>query len=83
MLVKVKILRQHGARRSLREIGSDAGTDGNLTMYRSSGQCELKLSVDDGSRQEPIIPMLFDAKLVTMHGDGIAIPGIGTDWRNR
>lgn len=76
MLVKVKILRQRGARRSDREIGSDAGVDGNLTLYQSGGQCELKLSADDGSRQEPVIPVLFDARLVTMHGDKMLFQGM-------
>lgn len=76
MLVKVKILRQRGVRRSDREIGSDAGVNGQLTLYQSGGQCELKLFADDGSRQEPIIPILFDAKLVTMHGDKMLFHGL-------
>jgi hypothetical protein len=76
MLVKVKILRLRGARRSDREIGSDAGVDGQLTLYQSGGQCELKLFADDGSRQEPIIPILFDARLVTMHGDKMLFHGL-------
>lgn len=76
MLVKVKILRRHGVRRSDREIGADAGTDGNLTLYQSSGSCELKLFADDGSRQEPIIPMLFDARLVTMHNNKMLFQGL-------
>jgi hypothetical protein len=76
MLVKVKILRNRGVRRSDREIGADAGVDGQLTLYQSGGQCELKLSGDDGSRKEPIIPVLFDAKLVTMHGDKMLFQGL-------
>lgn len=76
MLVKVKILRAHGARRSDREIGSDAGADGNLSLYRSGGRYELKLFADDGSRQEPIIPVLFDARLVTMHGNKMLFQGL-------
>ena len=35
-----------------------------------------KLSSDDGSRQEPIIPILFDARLVTMHSDKMLFRGI-------
>lgn len=76
MLVKVKILRHRGVRRSDREIGSDAGVDGNLTLYQSGGQCELKLSADDGSRQEPMIPVLFDAVLVTMHSNKMLFRGV-------
>ena len=76
MLVKVKILRQCGARRSDREIGADAGVDGRISLYQSGGQCELKLFADDGSRQEPIVPILFDAKVVTIHGDKMLYRGI-------
>lgn len=76
MLVKVKILRYRGSRRSDREIGSDAGVDGRISLYQSGGMCELKLFADDGSRQEPVIPVLFDARLVTMHGDKMLFRGI-------
>ena len=37
---------------------------------------ELKLSFDDGSRQAPIIPVLLDARLVTMHSDKMLFRGI-------
>ena len=37
---------------------------------------EVKLSRDDGSRQEPIIPVLIDAKLTTMHSDKMLFRGI-------
>lgn len=75
MFVTVKILRYRGLRRSDQGIGSDAGVDGELTLYRSGGRCELKLFADDGSRQEPIIPVLFCAALVTMHGDKMLFQG--------
>jgi hypothetical protein len=50
-----------------------------------AGGCEAKLSGDDGSRQEPIIPILYDARLVTMHGDKMLFRGLersaeGTEW---
>lgn len=76
MLVKVKILRNHGVRRSDREITADACVDGQLSLYQSGGQCELKLSGDDGSRHEPIIPVLFGAKLATVHGDKMLFHGL-------
>lgn len=69
MYSKVKQLRQRGTRRSDREIGSDAGTVGHLTLIRCNGHYELKLhAAGDDSRQVPMLPVLFDAAIVSMHG---------------
>jgi hypothetical protein len=76
MLVKVKRLRDRGARRSDRDISADVGADGSLSMYRAGPAIELKLFGDDGSRQAPIIPILYDAQLVTMHGNKMLFQGI-------
>lgn len=79
MRYTVKVLRHRGARRSEREILGESGTDGQLTGANVGSSFELKLSADDGSRQEPIIPVLSDAKLVSMHGDKMLFRGIETD----
>jgi hypothetical protein len=50
MYARVKLLRQRGIRKPDREIQSDAGTAGDMTLAMCSGGCELKLSGDDGSR---------------------------------
>lgn len=76
MYAKVKLLRQRGLRKHDREIQSDSGTDGDMTLAMCSGGCELKLSGDDGSRLEPILPILYDARLVTMHGSKMLFRGI-------
>lgn len=72
----VKILRHRGVRRSEREILAEAGTDGQLTGAHTGASFELKLSSGDGSRAEPIIPVLLDAKLVSMHGDKMMFRGV-------
>lgn len=72
----VKRLRNRGLRKHDREIQSDQGTAGDLTLAMCGTGPELKLSSDDGSRQEPIIPVLGDAKLITMHGDKMLFKGI-------
>lgn len=76
MYARVKLLRQRGIRKHDREILSDAGTDGDMSLAMSSGRYELKLSGDDGSRLEPILPVLFDARLITMHGNKMLFRGI-------
>jgi hypothetical protein len=64
----VKRHRVRGVRKSEREIVADWGVQGELTLASCGPSYELKLSADDGSRQEPIIPILFDARLTSMHG---------------
>jgi hypothetical protein len=72
----VKRLRNRGVRKHDREIQTDPGTAGDMTLALCSGGCELKLAADDGSRQEPIIPVLYEARVVTMHGTKMLFRGI-------
>jgi hypothetical protein len=72
----VKRLRHRGIRKHDREIQSDTGTRGDMTLALCSGGCELKLAADDGSRQEPVIPVLYEARLVTMHSAKMLFKGI-------
>jgi len=76
MLCKVKILRVRGARRSSHEIASDIGIDGDLTLASCGGTFELKLAAADDSQQKAIIPIMYDARLVTMHGNGMLFRGL-------
>lgn len=71
----VKRLRERGKRKYDRDIQADPGRAGTLTLALCGAGAELKLSNDDGSRQESIIPVLTDAKLVTMHGDKMLFRG--------
>jgi hypothetical protein len=76
MYSRIKVLRRYGARLADREIIAHKGHDGELTLYRSGGSIELKLSEPNDQRKEPIIPILYDARLVTMHGDRMLFQGM-------
>jgi hypothetical protein len=76
MYSKIKQLRHRGVRRSDRDISADSGVDGYLTLALCSGMYELKLHADDGSRQEAILPILYDAKLISMHGNKMLFQGL-------
>lgn len=72
----IKLLRHYGRRKPDREIQSEPGTIGDLTLALCAGGCEAKLSGDDGSRQEPLIPILYEARLITMHGNKMLLRGV-------
>lgn len=73
----IKRLRVRGARRPDREIYADPGAAGQLTMYGVANRTELKLyAMDDAARLEPIIPVLFDPVLVSMHGNKMLFRGL-------
>lgn len=76
MRVKVKIIRNRGIRRSNREIGQDEGIVGELVMHIVGSTPELLLHSGEGSRMEPIIPLLYDARVVSMHSDKMLFEGI-------
>jgi hypothetical protein len=72
----VKRLRTRGIRKHDREIQSEPGATGDLTLSICGGAPEARLARHDDSRQEPIIPVLMDAKLVTMHSDKMLFRGV-------
>lgn len=75
MKVSVKPIRQHGARLSDQQIASLTPTDGYLSFYGVG--TTLQLSLYDGSaKQEPLVPSLYDARLVSMHGNKMLFAGI-------
>lgn len=76
-MYSVKQLRRHGARLSDRQIQSDPAIAGQLTMAMVGNTYELKLHAEnDGSTREPLIPVLFDARLISMHGDKMLFRGL-------
>ena len=76
-MYRVKQLRRNGARRSDHQIQSEPGIDGQLTMASVGGIYELKLHVaNDGSSRDPLIPVLLDARLISMHGDKMLFRGL-------
>jgi len=75
MKVSVKPIRQHGARLSDQQIASLQATDGYLSLYGLG--TTLQISLYDGSAaQVPLIPDLYDARLVSMHGNKMLFVGI-------
>lgn len=76
MKAHVKILRRDGVRKSERDIGSDPGTHGVMTMVRIGERTELKLAAPSDSQMKPLIPELYHARLVTMHGNRMLFQGL-------
>jgi len=76
MYCKVKLLRTRGARKHDREISSDTPIEGDMTLAMCAGIYELKLAASDDSQMKPLIPILYDARLVTMHGDKMLFRGL-------
>jgi hypothetical protein len=76
MYSKIKQLRHRGVRRSDRDISADFGVEGYLTLALCGGMYELKLHAHDDTRQEPIVPILYDAKLISMHGNKMLFQGL-------
>lgn len=76
MYSNIKQLRQRGVRRSDREIGSDEGIFGTLTLVNCAGHIVLSVHAwGDSSHQTPLIPKLYDAVIVGMHGNGMLFRG--------
>jgi hypothetical protein len=81
----VKSLRIRGKRKSDREIQSEPGIAGDLTLALCGTVYELKLCRRDDSLKAPVIPELLDAKLIAMHGDKMLFRGLergpeGAEW---
>lgn len=75
MKVSVKPVCQHGARLFDQQIASLPAVDGYLSLYGIG--TTLQLSLYDGSgMQVPLIPDLYDARLVSMHGSKMLFAGI-------
>lgn len=80
MKATVKILRSDGRRRADRDIQSQAGTIGMLTMATVEGSIELKLYDPNDSQLKPLIPPLWDARLVAMRGNRMLFQGLTARW---
>lgn len=76
MKALVKILRRNGERKSERDIGADQGVLGVMTMVRIGERTELKLAAPNDSQMKPIIPELYHARLVTLHGNRMLFQGL-------
>lgn len=77
MYCKVKRLRSRGARRADREIGSDPGMVGHVTMATVGAIKEMKLhAAGDDSWRAAAIPILYEPVIQAMHGARMLISGL-------
>lgn len=75
MYVKAKTLREHGKRRTDHEIAADQGKTGELTLAMVGGAYQLNINDPNSSVHAPLLPVLFEARLTTMHGDKMLFKG--------
>jgi hypothetical protein len=75
MKVQVKPLRQRGSRLTDQQIASSAPVEGHVSVYGVG--TTIQISIYDGSaNQQPLLPDLYDARLVTMQGAKMLFSGI-------
>jgi hypothetical protein len=75
MYGKVKRLRNRGARLSDREISQSQAVEGAIKVYGLG--TSIVATVTDPASQvgDPLLPMLYEAKLTTMHSNGMLLKG--------
>lgn len=76
MLVQVKSLRQRGARLSDYQIQASTPAEGSLTVYGLGTTIQLTLYAVDDQQRKPLLPDLYDARLVTLNGNKLLFAGI-------
>jgi hypothetical protein len=75
MYATITRLRERGKRRSDHDIQSDQGTTGDLTLASVSGVIQLNLAARNDQQMKPIVPILYQAELITMHGNSMLFRG--------
>jgi hypothetical protein len=76
MYSKIKRLRNLGERLDDRDISADLGTVGYMTVILLEGVPVASVFGEQGAAgRDPLIPMLFRARLVTMHNDRMLLQG--------
>lgn len=75
MKVSVKAIRHHGIRYTDTQIASIEPTEGYLAFYGVGTTLEITLTNGDALRQ-PLLPVLYDARLVSMHNAKMLFAGI-------
>lgn len=76
MLVQVKALRQRGSRLTDHQIAALIPIEGALRVYGLSGSIQVSVSAPDDQQGKPLIPDLYDARMVTLHGNGMLFFGL-------
>ena len=75
MFGKVKRLRAGGKRLSTHDIQRSEFIAGEVRVYGLAGAIVANVSSPDSQVGDPLLPPLYDAKLVTMHGHGMLFRG--------
>jgi len=75
MYGKVKRLRVRGKRLSDREIGAASAVEGNLTLAMVGTTLVLEVKPVNSQVGAPLLPVLYDARLTTMHSNGMLFKG--------
>lgn len=76
MYSKIKRLRSCGQRLEDRDISADQGTVGYMTVFLLADVPVASVyDVHSSGRQDPLLPMLFRARLVSMHNDRMLLQG--------
>lgn len=71
-----KGLRAAGKRKADRDISSDPGVVGQLSVFRQGSEVVAAAYATGGAGQPgAMLPLLYRAKLVTMQGNGMLIQG--------
>jgi hypothetical protein len=75
MFGKVKRLRAGGKRLSNHEIARSDFVEGEVRVYGLAGVIVACVTAVDSQVGDPLIPLLYDAKLISMHGSGMLFKG--------
>jgi len=72
----VKILRTSGERKAERDIQADPGRSGELRLSMVGGVAQLNLSDPNDQQFNPLVPMLYHARLVAMYDNRMLFQGL-------
>jgi hypothetical protein len=75
MYGKVKRLRERGLRLPDRDIGKAVFVQGEITLAGLGGTLVLEVKDPNSQVGESLFPRLYDARLITMHGDKMLFKG--------
>lgn len=75
MRAKVTRLRERGQRMSDHQIAAAVPVEGDLRVYGVGGAIQASLTDPQSQVGDPLIPILHEARLTTMHGSGMLLKG--------
>lgn len=75
MRAKVKRIRERGLRMSDHQIAAAVPVEGELRVYGMGGAIQATVTDPVSQVGDPMIPILHEAKLTTMHGAGMLLKG--------